>query len=41
MHVGHMSKDVDDSENDHDPCGKAMALTTGMCWQMRYINLKD
>lgn len=41
MHVGHISKGVDYSENDHDPCGKAMTLAKGVCWQRRGINHKD
>lgn len=41
MHVEHRSKDMDDSENDHDPCGKAMTLAKGMRWQRRGINLND
>lgn len=41
MHVGNMIKGVDDSENDHDPCEKAMTLAKVMCWQRRDIHLKD
>lgn len=41
MYVGHRSKGMDDSKNDHDLCGKAMTLAKGMYWKKRGINLKD
>lgn len=41
MHEGHRSKVMDENENDHNPCAKAMTLAKGICWQKRGINLKD
>ena len=40
MQVGHRSKGMDDSENDHELYGKAITSANSMCWQRRDIKLK-